>query len=708
MFREVTLEMSLKPFKKTDTEYIQKTVDKIYEQWKPLLKGRKVINFMMWTSDGSEILDYAANPDDTFEWCRYLGLANMPLADKNDPKDRNLFEKTRLYTENPPVMTYGILKTIIEVLKTEGKKYFPEAEIRVGETFDIGPEFAPSDFKYHRHTEIIAEMGDENKARLEDKCVDSTAILNGDDRYYAAYPNGIPDKTPLALFLGKQTKCFCEDMGFDFLWLSNGVGFSSDPWELNGKIFDGEKFYPDRLGNTKKSVFEFWKNFRKGCPDLQVQTRGTNNTVGIDYATDGVPTYEIYKGGFNIVPPPNSPWAALNDNFGLEIMGQMTRVCELPADEYMFRYYLHDPWWINSPWYDRYDRNPHDIYLPMAISRVDETGRQRSADIFNILSIDNSYGEMPDFCVNETIPHFLRAEKICPDAMAPFVLVYPVREYSTAQSEEELHGMYFGDIYVCDSINDGFPLNCVVSSDIFLGHDAKLYKGSVLVSPVPETVEVKNKLLDFAAGGGRVIIYGDKKYESDFSDKKNIVYADINGDLLRKAAGRLGYCVSFGNAKKDRKNVTFTVHRNNNAFMFSLYNCNTTSSCTFNTPLGAPVLLTGECEVSENGAEYHFARSEERECRIFIKQKSGLISAKESPSGNDMMKRIFILEGLDDAEICYFPEKSNEDKAYVGPYVTHAETPTYFDSLERVDGGALGVYYKMKHVSGKISFYTVR
>ena len=206
-------------------------------------------------------------------------------------------------------------------------------------------------------------------------------------------------------------------MGFDFLWLSNGVGFSANPWDMSGKIYDGINFHADKLDNAKKSVFKFWKNFRKGCPDLPVMTRGTNNTVGIDYATDGVPVYEIYKGGFNIVPPPNSPWAAINDDFGLEIMGQLTRICELPADKYTFRYYVHDPWWVNSPWYDRYDRNPHDIYLPMAISRIDENGHQRSADYFNILSIDNSFGEMPDFCVRETIPHILRSEEYAPDTV---------------------------------------------------------------------------------------------------------------------------------------------------------------------------------------------------------------------------------------------------------------------------------------------------
>jgi hypothetical protein len=139
--------------------------------------------------------------------------------------------------------------------------------------------------------------------------------------------------------------------------------------------------------------------------------RGTNNSVGIDYATDAVPLYDIYNGGFGITPPPNSPWAAINDNYGLEIMGHMTRVCELPGNDFLFRYYIHDPWWCNSPWYDRYGGQPHDIYIPMAVSRINDHGKVETAQNLNLLSIDNSFGDMPDSCANEPIPHLLKAKK---------------------------------------------------------------------------------------------------------------------------------------------------------------------------------------------------------------------------------------------------------------------------------------------------------
>ena len=35
----------------------------------PLLKEREEISVMLWTSDGSEILDYNGDENTAFEWC---------------------------------------------------------------------------------------------------------------------------------------------------------------------------------------------------------------------------------------------------------------------------------------------------------------------------------------------------------------------------------------------------------------------------------------------------------------------------------------------------------------------------------------------------------------------------------------------------------------------------------------------------------------
>ena len=198
MFENITLELSLKSFKQTDEAYIRRVSAQIFEQWRPLLKNRRVISLLLWVGDGSEILDYAGKSDDVFEWGRFVGTANLPYLEEGAPPETSLHERKQDYIKNAPVMTYGILKNIVSLLKKEGKRAFPEATVRVGETFDIGPEFAISDFKYRRHTEICSG-GKANGFGF----IDATATLKADNRSYASYPDGIPEGTQFGTFLGK-------------------------------------------------------------------------------------------------------------------------------------------------------------------------------------------------------------------------------------------------------------------------------------------------------------------------------------------------------------------------------------------------------------------------------------------------------------------------------------------------------------------------
>ncbi len=695
MFKKVTLEVSLKPFKRTDDEYIRGVCENIFTQWRPLIKDCETISVMMWTADGSEILDYAGKDSDTFEWCYFVGQAQLPY-EEGGRLDENLHKKKHYYMENPPVMTYGILKRIVATLKEVGRAHFPKAEIRVGETFDIGPEFAISEFKYKRHSEITEGSSSCDRFGF----VDCTALLHEDDRPYAAYPSGIPEGTPIGEFLGKQANIFLADMGYDYLWLSNGFGFSADPWSLKGKVFDGESFDLRKLTETRAKVFEFWKHFRKACPDYPLEVRGTNNSVGVDYATDAVPIYEIYNGDFGITPPPNSPWAALNDNYGLEIMGHMTRISELPSEEFKFRYYIHDPWWHNSPWYDRYDGFASDIYLPLAVTRIREDGSLQKATDLNILSIDNSFGNMPDACVNEPIPHLLKAVKDAGDAPAPLVWVYPMREYSTATDEQTIFEMYHGDRYIMDAINNGFPLNCVVSSDIFLKTDIEVYKHSILVSPVQVNGEVQSRLEDYAKKGGKVIFYGTADRISQICE--NAVKVDIKShpEEIRKALKSFGISIEFVR-KTDKKPPTMTIARANNGLFFSVYSVDTTADTHLKFPLGAPILMGGETEIMGGAAVYRFSRCEHRECRIFVSQKSGVISAHEATPTNFKCRRRMKVCGLNDATVYYFPETYCSKEAFVSLGNLHADaTPEYDESFKPFFSEEFGWGYKADHVSG--------
>ncbi len=706
MFKEVTLEVSLKPFYNTYDASVEQVVEKIYEQWKPLIKEREIIRIMLWIGDGSEILDYDGKESTSFDWAHYLGMANCP--DVGDlPKHTSLHTHRQLYRENIPNMTYGILKNITNKLKKIGNKRFPNSKILLNATFDIGPEFAESDFKYKRHKEICLGATESIPFGL----VDATAILNGDDRKYASYPNGIPDKLPFGTFFGKQANAFLSDLGFDCLWLSNGLGFGLNPWGMTGKIFDGKNFHPERVENTSKQIFKFWKLFRAECK-LPLMVRGSNNSVGIDYATEGVPLYDIYNANLDITPPPNSPWSALNDNYGLEMMGHMTRVCELPNEDrgFLFRFYIHDLFWVNSPWYDRYNGYPMDIYLPMAIIRIDKKGKVNGASMLNVFTLDNSFGEMPDSCVYEPLPHLLKAEKDLPDEPAPIVWVYPMKEYTTSKDLLHLQRMYYGDRFIQDSINNGFPLCCVTSTQSFLEHSYDLYKKSIILSPTPETAEIHNKLKQWSENGAKIIIYGleeDRNLVDDIICK--FVAISDDSEVLRNTLAEFDYAINFdrkimyGEIGEQRRNTVLAISRCDNAFMFSVYNRNTTNGTSLKFPLGAPILIGGETEIIDGYSKYHFARSEHRECRVMVQQDEGTISCKEGAPVNAGFRRRIWLRGLKNATVCVFGEEYCKENLAFG--TGNDYVPDFKPQFKLVHDEENGTYYKGENISGEISIY---
>ncbi|SDK19095.1 hypothetical protein SAMN04487898_106277 [Pedobacter sp. ok626] len=545
-FQNITLETSLKPFKKNDKAYIKSVAREMFTQWSSLLRHADTVCIMLWTSDGSEILNYKGKQNQPLEWAKYIGNPNTKHAVGSGPKELSLHERAYLYMENPPDFTCNDLRLIIHTLKEVGAQVTGKP-IKVGSTFDPGPEFARSDFKYKKHPEILL-----GNAMGTKSFVNCYSVLNADKDSYAGFPKGIPANTPFGRFFGRQSYHFLKDMGFDYLWLSNGFGFGMEAWSSKGAIFDGKEFDAGKLAEVQAKNLEFWKIFRMECPRFQVQTRGTNLSTGTDLARDGVDLRGIYKGGFNLLPPPNSPWAALDGDFGMELVGYMSRISELPDNRYLFRYYTHDPWWVNSPWFDRYGGEPHDIYMPMAVSRIDSNGGVTLPTQLNFLSIDNSFGNIPAQVPDEVIPHILKARYDAPTVAGPFVWVYPFDEYHdwTYKQKDRLKEVYFGDWFIRQAINNGFPLNTVISTRSFnrlMKSKPGYFKESVLLTVVPDAGSVLEKeLIRFVENGGKVMIYGPADHASekflDLLNLKNIsplegefqIQTDLQGDQLEQ------------------------------------------------------------------------------------------------------------------------------------------------------------------------------
>ncbi len=508
MLKHVTLEVSLKPFHTLTDDAIAATCRRLFGQWLPLLRCAEAVQVMMWTADGSEILDYRGSLDDTFEWARLIGHANPHGQMPNDPEGVALHSRGYLYRDDAPVYTYGDLARVVAALKRVGHEV-TGLPVRVGATFDPGPEFAVSSFKYQRHNEIClaGTMG-------AGTFVCCYTTLHADQERYAGFPDGIPEGTPLGTFLGRQAKHFMADLGFDYLWLSNGFGYGMETWKVTGPMFDGDRFDPSQAAAIRERTLEFWRTYRAECSGSTLEVRGTNLSIGSDLASDAVPWREINRGGFDVVAPPNSPWAALDGDFGLELMGYLSRIADLPSEGYPFRYYTHDPWWLNSPWLDRYGREPHDIYLPLSVGRVDEHGVTAPPAWMNLLTVDDSYGELPDQVPEEVIPHVKQALRHAADEPGPLVWLYPFDDYHDAVFGPEPHPEwpFFGDWFIRSAINNGFPLNTVVSTRNWLQSLAErpaAYDGKVLVAPVPPAgSDWGAALLGWLCDGGQVLLYG--------------------------------------------------------------------------------------------------------------------------------------------------------------------------------------------------------
>jgi hypothetical protein len=509
-FRRVTLEVSLKPFRVLEESAIRSVCEEIFRSWASLLRRCNGCAVMLWSADGSEILEYRGRMEDEFDWARYLGDANPPSPPPaDDPDRRGMHGRNWLYMDNPPHMTYGSLRTVVAALKRTGREMTGKP-VTVGATFDPGGEFARSTFKFQRHAEIAT-----GSTRGANTWVNCTAKLNADSRPYAAFPNGIPAGTSFGAFLGRQSQHFLADLGFDYIWFSNGLGFSLSPWNVTGPLFDGKSFDARRAPEMRDAILSFWRDFRSGCESFPIETRGSNLTVGADLAASASPVRDIYRDGFRVVAPPNSPWAALDGDFGLEIVGYMSRIAELPpGDVFPFRFYTHDPWWLNSPWLDRYGRDPHDIYLPLALARINGDAKVTPPANLEFLTIDNSYGRMPEQVPNEVIPHILSAMEDYSDAPGLVTWIYPFDEYHdmTFGASPRLEDVFFGDWFLRGAVNNGFPLNSVVSTRQFTASHAKnpgFYRDTILLAYAPvANGKLESALVESLRNGRNVLLYG--------------------------------------------------------------------------------------------------------------------------------------------------------------------------------------------------------
>lgn len=480
-FRRVVLETSLKPFPSFSDDDIAVTGARIAAAWAPLLARGDSAAVLLWIADGSELLEWAGDETAPVEWGRWVGFNNTEA----DPYGHNVTrEKWAVpYRADAPALDYAGIRRIVAGLRAaiEEAAGIP---VEIGATMDSGPEFAASAFKYERHSEILADGAESGVGRVI-RMVRPWNSLHADPSGYAAYPQGIPEATAFGEFLGRQSREYLGAMGFDYLWLSNGFGFSAYSWTALGEVFDGARFASNRAAEVRGRILDFWTVFEAevGHP---VEVRGTNFGIGMDVGTDAVPTRDIYRSPVVRMPPPNSPWGPLNRDFGIELTGYLSRIARLPGEGFPFRFYLADPWFWQTPWRDFYGGEPFDIHLPLSLSRLGADGVVEVPSDIEILTIDTQRGELDADAAAEVAVFVARSRKALPDAAAPLVWLYPFDAYHDVleQNPERIDQGFFEDWFASAAVSASLPLGTVIDVAEASGAlNAGALEDSVLVVP---------------------------------------------------------------------------------------------------------------------------------------------------------------------------------------------------------------------------------
>jgi hypothetical protein len=500
-----SLMTTLKPFKSKDIKEIRKTCESMLEPWKQLIEKWEMLIFTWTIGNGELILCWSGNPNDQFEWDHYKGHNNLQWAEFG-------FTPIPLedYDENWIHFTYGDLKEIFETLKAVcQEQYNREAVFCLN--FEPGPEFSESVFRYVWHREIINKQGGGHGNSIA-----FDGILHSDSRCYGAYRDGIPEGEPFSYFLGKQMNDLCRYLGAKTVNFSNGLGFGTCPWTLAGRNFNGKEFNLVDYKHESEKIINFWREYKSQAP-MPVSAQGTNWPVGADIASKCVPLQRLYDEKLLNVPLGYTVSVFFNDSVGFAMASFLSRISY--SGGFGLGFYLHDMWYPQKPWEDfPYDHQPYDLYAPGSVAFLNERGEIVSANGFGT-GIHDENGDFRPDVAREFIPHVEKTFAEHPDKVGPLVWLYPFEEYhySASENPDRMQKIYFYDCFTACAIDEGLPLNTVITTGNFSAALEKaLLNESIIYTPFPfENYPYVKLLTNFIHKGGKVLLYGSENGGSD-------------------------------------------------------------------------------------------------------------------------------------------------------------------------------------------------
>lgn len=508
-WRRLVLETTPKPFFAVPGQSFDQTANRLMEVWTPLIRRSRRFAILLFIGDGNEVFEWSGSLDQPLEWAKYIGFCNLGAVP--DLYFKNWYDNRPgvPFRDDLPVACYADLKAIIDALKSASRTAFGQP-CEIGVAIDPGPEFSTSRFKYVDHPEVLVDYTPDGP-RSSMRFVDTTKTLKPDTRTYAAFPSGIDKPTTFGTFFGKQFASFRQTFGIDYIWFSNGLGYSPFAWSTYGHLFHAGRFWPDLASDVAGAVIPFWTDFRQANPDVPIEVRGTDSSVGHDLSVHGASHRDIQVAGKLDAEPCNLP-VLRAELLAKEVMVYLTRLAGAPGDRVIYRNYLNDPWFPHDPWEHIYDREPFEIYTALSCSRLRADGSMLTPTDLHILSIDSEQGELSENQANEVIPHYLRGLREPATHPGAATWVYPFATFDTYLQKQpgSLAQAFFHDHLIWRSIEGGLPLNTVVHESDFVSliEAGCLPRSVYLVPVIPGFETVLIAAMQHARMGGEVIFVG--------------------------------------------------------------------------------------------------------------------------------------------------------------------------------------------------------
>ena len=135
--------------------------------------------------------------------------------------------------------------------------------------------------------------------------------------------------------------------------------------------------------------------------------------------------------------------------------------------------------------------------------------------------------------------------------------------------------------------------------------------------------------------------------------------------LLRHALAELGWRVAIERPGPGPEAVHLMISRHRNGFVFAGFSPEADAALLLRTPLGAPVLPGREARLAGGSLRWPVWHWFHEECRVFVEQESGTLRLNPEPAKDARYRRRWLLSGLRDATVRFFPERGYEQRTRV-------------------------------------------